>query len=160
MGREGEFPSLSAITRTQPSKHPFKRAPEGYAISDYSWYSAHSAPANRRHHLFPLCTIMTRSRRTKVRGGGTALSRPACHWPYDKAANSKSLLHLDYCFASACHLSLGLLEEELTTLFHTDAPCTTSSARGGMASSPRFPFRTCLCNAFLTTFVGNLSGIS
>ncbi|KAK1527845.1 hypothetical protein CPAR01_12403 [Colletotrichum paranaense] len=70
MGREGEFPSLSAITRTQPSKHPFKRAPEGYAISDYSWYSAHSAPANRRHHLFPLCTIMTRSRRTKVRGGG------------------------------------------------------------------------------------------
>lgn len=99
-----------------------------------------SAPANRRHHLFPLCTTMTRSRRTKVRGGGTALSRPACHWPHDKAANSTSLLQLDYCFASACHSSLGLLEEELTTLFHTDAPCTTSSTTGGMASSPRFPF--------------------
>ncbi|KAL0782176.1 hypothetical protein CaCOL14_000082 [Colletotrichum acutatum] len=107
MGRKGGFPSLSAIICTQPSKHPFKRAPQGYAISGSSWNSAHSLPLPIADTFPPLhlhCTTMTRSRRTKVRGGGTALSRPACHWPHDKAANSRSFSQPDCCFVSACHL--------------------------------------------------------
>ncbi|KAK1634550.1 hypothetical protein BDP81DRAFT_60627 [Colletotrichum phormii] len=152
------FPTCEQLLAPSPANTPSnERRKAMQYLADSSWNSAHSLPCQSPTPLPPLQDDdqvaphqSPRRRRCTVSTGMPLATRQGC-------GISKSL-------AAGLMFRLGLstIPQSSRRRTHSSipyrAPCTTSSAVGGMASSPKFPSAPAYATLF-DTFVGNLSGI-